>query len=78
MRFFILSLPTNVKKNNNVNGDYTVPTDIEEITQNTLNDNMQSESELGTKSDHMPNTLWNYIIIYVIVYFYLIFSVRYT
>ena len=47
----------NAKKKNNVTGDYTVATDIEEITQNTINDNMQSESELGTKSDHMPYTL---------------------
>ena len=36
--------------------EYTVPTDIEELTQHTINDNIYSESELGTKSDQLTFT----------------------
>ena len=44
-------------KINNLIHEHTVPTDIEELTQHTINDNIQSESELGTKSDQLTNTI---------------------
>ena len=44
---------TNYKKKINVIGEFTAPTDIDEGTQHTLNDIIQTESDLGIKSDHL-------------------------
>ena len=41
------------KNNNNLLHEYTVTNYFEEFTQPTLIDNIQSESELGTKSEHL-------------------------
>jgi hypothetical protein len=48
---------TNSKTKIKTVGELTAPTDIEEVTQNTLNDFIQTESDLGTKCDHLPFTL---------------------
>ena len=45
------------KNNYNIKHEHTVATDIEELTQHTLTDNKESESELGSKSDQMTFTL---------------------
>ena len=42
---------------NNFTHEHTVPTDNEELTPHTINDNIQSESELGTKSDQLTFSL---------------------
>ena len=47
----------NILNNKKIILEHTVPTDVEDLTQHTINDNIYSESELGTKSDQLTFTL---------------------
>ena len=50
---------------NNFIGDHTVATEIEDYTQYTINDNIQSESEYCTKSGHLSSKSNNLINKYI-------------